>query len=118
MEQKIEIKNAIIKSTMLGREDHGLMTFMLYLDYGGGGQGAGGYRLDSYDKEKKCSIGTAMGLEFIMKILEAVGVEKWEDLKGKHIRVKTSHNKVHEIGHFLKDNWLNFEQFGKSFFEN
>lgn len=28
----MEIKNAKISSTMLGREDHGIMTFMIYID--------------------------------------------------------------------------------------
>ena len=27
------IKNAIIKSTMLGREDHGIMTFMIFIKF-------------------------------------------------------------------------------------
>ena len=30
----MEIKNAKIESTMLGTEDHGIMTCYLYLDYG------------------------------------------------------------------------------------
>lgn len=29
------IKNAKIRSTMLGREDHGVMTFMIYIDADG-----------------------------------------------------------------------------------
>ena len=40
-----EIKNAIITGTYLGIEDHGILTFWLYLDYGGSGQGFGGYQL-------------------------------------------------------------------------
>lgn len=106
-----ETKNAKIESTMLGYEDHGLLTFMLYLDYGHSGQGAGGYRLDSYDKEKQEAVGTTTGLEAIAEIIKVVGVDKWEDLKGKHIRVNASHNKVHAIGHYLEDRWLNFEDF-------
>ena len=42
-----EIKNAIITGTYLGIEDHGILTFWLYLDYGGSGQGFGGYQLDN-----------------------------------------------------------------------
>lgn len=34
-----ETKNARIESTMLGREDHGILTFMLHLSYGGSGHG-------------------------------------------------------------------------------
>ena len=34
---KTEIKNAKITSTQLGREDHGLMTFMIFVEISGGG---------------------------------------------------------------------------------
>ena len=95
----MEIKNAKIKSTMLGKEDHGIMSFMLYLDYGGSGQGFGGYSLggNSY--------------KIIKRILEVVGVNSWEDLKGQVVRVKAEHNKVHSIGNFLEDDWLNPKEF-------
>lgn len=110
----MEIKNAIITSTMLGIEDHGIMSFYLYLDYGNSAQGAGGYSLDTPIKKGDTflrRVGTAEGLSLIMEILQIVDVEKWEDLKGRHIRVKADHDKVYAIGHFLKDKWLNFEQF-------
>ena len=32
---KPEIKNARIKSTQLGREDHGIMTFMIFVEISG-----------------------------------------------------------------------------------
>lgn len=110
----VETKNAKITGTMLGWEDHGILSFMLYLDYGSGGcQGAGGYCLDDYCKHKDKRIGTASGLNLIMRIMKIVGVEKWEDLKGKHIRAKAEHCRVHAIGNLLKDDWLDFEQFFK-----
>ena len=31
----MEIRNARIKSVKLGREDHGIMTFMIFIDFGG-----------------------------------------------------------------------------------
>lgn len=110
----METKNALITGTMLGIEDHGIMSFMLYLSYGGCGQGAGGYALDTPVKENGkflCRIGTAEGLSMIMRILEVVGVGKWEDLKGKHIRVKADLSAVHAIGNILKDDWLDFTSF-------
>jgi len=113
MEEKIEIRNATINSTMLGVEDHGIMTFNLNLDYGNLNQGAGGYALDQYDETQKKRVGSALGMEMIMQLMKVVGVEKWEDLKGKNIRVQSSWNKVHAIGHFLKDEWLDFGKFGR-----
>ncbi len=114
---KVELKNALIEDTMLGYEDHGIMTCFLYLDYGdSGAQGAGGYCLDTPKKEKDGKFsrkGVALGMDLIMRILNIVGVSKWEDLKGKHIRVKASLSGVQAIGNFLKDDWLDFKEFYK-----
>lgn len=108
---KIETKNATITGTLLGYEDHGILTFFLYLDYGGSGQGAGGYSLDEYDKVLKKRVGAKEGLDLIIEILNVVGVRSWEELKGKHIRVKASFVKVYAIGNLLHDKWLDFTQF-------
>lgn len=72
--------NAKIKSTMLGYEDHGILTCFLMLEQDGSGQGFGGYRLDA--PHNKPSIFTDF---WIKKILWVVGVDKWEDLKGKYV---------------------------------
>ena len=94
----IEEKNAKITKTFLGFEDHGLFTFFLHLDYGSSGQGAGGYVL-------------GRSVEIIKKILEVVGVNEWEELPGKFIRVKAEHGKVHSIRNIIKGEWLNFDIF-------
>ena len=110
----MEMRNAVITSTMLGIENHGIMSFYLYLDYGGSGQRAGGWNLDTPVKIGNTflrRVGTAEGLSLIMKILDVVGVGKWEDLKGKHIRVKQDHTAVHAIGNIIKNEWLDFSQF-------
>lgn len=109
-------KNAKIVSTMLGYEDHGIFTFMLQLDYGGSGQGAGGYGLDEWNETLSKREGTKYGMDMLIAILETVGVREWEELVGKYVRVKTEHDKVHAIGHPLKDKWLNFEHFSKKYF--
>lgn len=103
-----EIKNARIRSTMLGWEDHGIFTCMIDLDYDGGGQGFGGYSLDEYLGERGNGkrLGTAAGLNFIMRVCEVVGVTKWEDLVGKYVRADAEHVKVHRIGHITADKWF------------
>ena len=114
----MEIKNAKIKDTMLGIEDHGIMTFMLHLDYEGSGQGAGGYSLDTpikKDGQHWQRVGTAGGMNLVMEIMKVVGVSKWEDLKGKYIRAQADQRKVHAIGHFLKDEWLDFGEYFEEF---
>ena len=111
----MEIKNAIIKSTFLGFEDHGFFTFILDLDYGGSGQGVGLFCLDhkEWDRNEgqKDDAQLAKSFRLIEKILNVIGVDSWEELPGKHIKVKAEHTKVHEISHILKENWLNFEKF-------
>lgn len=70
-------KIAKIENTMLGFEDHGIFTAFLNVRYGENThQGVGGY-----------SLGGQHGLEFITRVIRAVGVEKWEDLKGRTIMV-------------------------------
>lgn len=102
-------KNAIIAGTFLGVEDHGIMTFMLQLDYGGSNQGFGGYALDEYDKENDTRVFTVVGGEAIKHILRVVGVRCWEHLKGKPIRVIGTKSKIDMIGNILKDEWFAFE---------
>ena len=113
------VKNARIESSMLGIEDHGILTFMLHLDYGGSGQGFGGYCMDAPLKKQDGTfirrVGTAQGCDLILRVLEVVGVCKWEDLPGQHIRVVADHCKVHKIGHILKDRWLDIEEHYNSF---
>ena len=73
---------AVIKSTTLGYEDHGILTSFLHCEWEGGGISAGGYRLD-----KRGRIGTAFGTDQILRIIETVGVMSWEKLSGRSIIV-------------------------------
>ena len=104
------IKNAVIESTMLGVEDHGIMTCFLNLNYGGSGQGFGGYGLDEPIKKNGKFIrrqGSAYGMEFIKRILETLEVETWEKLKGEKIRVEAEEwGEIYKIGHYIKDKWF------------
>jgi hypothetical protein len=108
MAEKTEIKNARITATMLGQEDRGIMSAYLTLDGGGWGVSFGGYAMDSWSEAEQRRIGAAYGMEFIMGILRVVGVESWEALKGKHIRVETEGlgGRCLRIGNILKDEWF------------
>ena len=110
----MEIKNAKITDTMLGREDHGIFTFAIYVEISGGGCcGIGTYCLDHYDREKECRVFNAKGLEVISNILDVVGVDTWEQLKGKFIRVKDEGwgSPIEEIGNLMSDKWFNIREF-------
>ena len=83
-----EIFNAQITNISLECEDHGILTFRLTLDIADGtGCVFGGYALDEYNKETKKRYCPAYSMELITRIMKVVGVSRWEELKGKYIRV-------------------------------
>lgn len=108
-----ELHNAKITGTMLGFEDHGIMTFFIYLEWAGAGIGFGGYALDAYDKVIEKRVGVGVSLDLLKEIMEVVGVEKWEDLKGQYVRVKTEGwgGKALELGNLMEEKWINPEEF-------
>ncbi len=97
-----EILNARIESTHLGLEDHGIFTFMLMMKFSeSSGQGFGGYALPP----------NAASMNIIAGIIKAVGVEKWEDLRGKYCRVKRDNGLLRAVGHIVEDRWMDMRNF-------
>jgi hypothetical protein len=92
----METKNAKIENTYLGYEGHGILTCYLALSYGGSGQSFGGYELKH----------PAYGINFIDKILKTIGVDSWEQLSGKMIRVKAERTGISAIGHIIEEKWF------------
>lgn len=84
---------ATIESTYLGggEESRGIFSASLNLRWDSSGISVGGYSLDTPEKSDEGKhlgrIGTAYGLDHIMRILETVGVESWEQLKGQRVWV-------------------------------
>ena len=108
-----ELKLGRITSTRLGKEDHGILTFWLDLDYGGTGQGFGGY-----------SLGGDFTSTVIEGILEAVGVDNWEDLKGEVVWVKRDGPKfggkiiaIKAPDFVERAKWFDIEEASKKFLE-
>lgn len=117
-----ELHPGKIESTMLGTEDHGIFTFCLNVNYGGSAQGVGLMCLDKpverYSSER---IGTAYGHDLIIRVLKTVGVDDWEQLKGKSLYVI----KDEETGHYMAygiaswpdaSRWLIFKEHAARFF--
>ncbi len=100
------IQNAIIKSVAIEDSDHGSLTAWLHLDYGGSGQGFGGFAL--YTPNSKINPDGAG--HFIWRCMEIGGVSRWKDLEGKTIRVKLDKDNwtgsIIAIGHVVRDEWF------------
>ena len=109
------IENVKITDTFLGREDHGILTCHLTVEGDGFAVIIGGYCLDKYDEHKNKRVAFHKSFELIDRILEVVGVNSWEELQGKHIRVKSNGygGRVTKIGNLFKEDWLDFDTFFK-----
>ena len=100
-----DIKNAVIEKVSLTCGDRGFMDAWLYLDYGGSGQGFGGYVLympKSFSHHKLESVAG----HFLFRCMEIAGASSWETMKGKTIRVRGNRGCIEAIGHIVKDDWF------------
>jgi hypothetical protein len=100
----MEIKNAIIQTVNLTRED-GHLDVWVTLDYGGSCQGFGGYTLylpKCYGRHELKSVAG----HFIYRVMEIAGVENWDSLVGKSVRARIDGGIINAIGHIIKDDWF------------
>lgn len=113
MKKPEKTMNMQITNVSLSMADHGCLTYMLTLVGDGIGVGFGGYCLghgylgaSEFDADGK-------GLVAMMKIMDVVGVERWEDLKGKHVRVNDDGwgGTVYVIGNIIEDKWFDQKEF-------
>lgn len=102
----IEIRNAVIDSATITNDDHGVLSAWVYLDYGGAGQGFGGYALYLPKAFSHATNQVNFAGHFIWRVMEVAGVSRWDQLKGKTVRAKCEHSKVHALGHIVKDDWF------------
>jgi hypothetical protein len=104
---KEEIKNAIIESTTIDMGERSLLTAWLHLDYGGSCQGFGGYSLYLPKSYAHFTENGDFAGHFLFRCMEIAGVESWEKMKSKTVRVKLCDGKIEAIGHIVKDDWFN-----------
>ena len=109
-----EIINMQIKNVTLTMEDHGCLTFFLSLESGGCGVNVGGYCIGhGYLGSNDFKADNGAGLVAIMKIMDTIGVERWEDLKGHYCRIESEGwgSTIHKIGNILEDKWFDLNDF-------
>lgn len=103
----MEIKNAVIESVSIDTGDRGLLTAWLHLNYGGSGQGFGGFALYLPKDYKHSTIKGDYAGHFIFRCMQIADVESWDKMKGKTVRVKGDNGRIDAIGHIVKDDWFN-----------
>ena len=107
------LQNATITKTQLGVKcsDHGMLTFIINLNYGNSGQSYGMLGLDDYSKELNKRIPTTLPGS-LLSALDDVFEVNWEELKGLPCRAYCRHTNVLSIGHYLKNKflWLDAEK--------
>lgn len=106
-----EIYNARIESTSFMIEDHGYLTAFVHLRFGedeSSGQGFGGHTfMNVMQKDFSENNHNFVG-RYLVGVLQAVGVEKWEDLKGKYCRIEVDRlgGPINAIGHVTYNKWF------------
>ena len=115
IESGYRIENALITNVDLSMADHGCLTLVMTLEGGGWGVVYGGYCLGKgyLGADDDFFGGSAAGMEYLIRIMDTVGVEKFQDLKGKYVRVanKGWGSSVKIIGNIIKDKWFDAETF-------
>lgn len=107
------IENVRITSTSISMADHGVLCISFSVRGDGWGCNIGqwvngiGY-LGAHEWK-----GNGSAIVAMMKIMDTVGVERWEDLTGKLIRVKSEGwgSTIDEIGNIIEDKWFNLRKF-------
>lgn len=105
MNQEYEFRNAVIESASLDFGARGCLSMWLQLDYGGEGQGFGGFALYLPKSWRHHQMLSFAG-HFIYRTLEIAGVESFDKLVGRTIRAKHNHQNIEAIGHIIKDDWF------------
>ena len=106
----MNIQNAIIESARIvcGDNSHGALSAWIMLDYGGSGQGFGGWSLYLPKDFTHHKLSSPAG-HWIYRCMEIAGVDDWGEMVGMAIRVSRKdgfNGEIIGIGHITKDDWF------------
>ena len=109
-----KVLNAVVTKTTLGIEDHGCLSSFIYVDRQGGcSQGFGGWALHLPPSFTHHELKSVAG-HFICRVLDVCGVESWDKVAGKAVRICEKGGRLVAIGHIINDDWFipksDFEQ--------
>lgn len=114
-----KIVNAKITDTRITMEEHGVLTFYVFLEGKGFHCGLGGYCIGVgyLGADDDFAADNGGGLVAMMNIMNVVGVEVWEKLKGKYCRVVRPEwgETVTTIGNLIDDKWFDVKKFFETY---
>lgn len=88
---------ATVERTMLGYEDHGTVRADLSFTYGGYSQATPGIAVSEPSvpagESTRRQIGTAVGMDHIIRIIDVFGGGEWENIKGKQVYILKSQSR-------------------------
>lgn len=107
------IENVQIHDVELSMANNGCLTLTLVLrgsatvySYGAFTIGHGCINADQWDAH-------GIGLVVMMKIMDVVGVDRWDKLQSQYCRIKTSNSgaTIYCIGNIIYDKWFDVNEF-------
>lgn len=113
-----EIVNAKITGVTINMSNHACLTFQLFLEGDGWVSSYGGYCIGfGYLGATNFSSENGGGLVAMMRIMDVVGVERWEDLKGKYVRVVDNGwgSSITKIGNIVEEKWFDIDEFFRKY---
>ena len=116
----MEIENCRITNVSISMADYCSLVFWVTVEGSGWGCSLGGFKIASGmlgAKTEDFKAETGNGLVAIMRIMDTVGVERWEDLVGKYCRVKADGlgSRITCIGNIIRDKWFDVGEFFKNY---
>ena len=107
------IENAKITNVDLTMTDHGCLCLWLSLEGNGWCTNFSGRVIGKGYLGAKEFIGYEKGTEEIMRIMDVVGVERFNDMKGKYIRAELNGwgSGINKIGNIIEDKWFDYNEF-------
>lgn len=108
IEAGYRLENAKITSVDFFMEDHGVITLQMVLEGGGFGVVFGGVDLGYGYLGAKAFSGSSKAMPYIMRIMDVVGVSRFNAMKGQYVRIahKGLGSPVKIIGNIIEDKWF------------
>lgn len=107
------IENAKIKNVNLSMADYGCLVLEMQLEGNSWGVVFGGRVLGHGYVGAEEFRGSPSGVEEIMRIMDVVGVSRFNDMKDRYVRVEVGDwgSSISKIGNIIENKWFDYIEF-------